>query len=201
MSQPVLKAETNWSRSGNMASTREAIITALKETTNEGPGDFLKQLREIAKLELAEAAAQLGLSKDQVEAMEKNDYQQLPAPIYIKGFYRRYCNLLSVPAEPVIQAYEHSTNTHNPELGRVTVTQRDKHFSFKYVQYGIGIIILLIVIYSSAIQRAWPYQRSRKCPLRMHPARSNKNTNLFESLIRHLLFLYNGCFCNGGLIV
>jgi len=148
MSQPVLKTEPNWSQPSNVASTRDAIITALKETTNEGPGDFLKQLREIAKLELTEVAAQLGLNKDQVEALENNDYSHLPAPIYVKGFYRRYCTLLSVPVEPVIHAYEQSSRQHNPELGRVTLTQRNKHFSFRYIQYGLVLVILLIVIYS-----------------------------------------------------
>lgn len=146
MSQPVLKAETNWPQPSGIVNARDNILTALKEA-EEGPGDFLRQLREVAKLEVKEVATQLGLNKEQVVAIESNDYEALPAPIYLKGFYRRYCSLLSIDSEPVLNAYEQSHGDANPELNRVTLKQNRNPVSFRYVGYIIGILLVVGVLY------------------------------------------------------
>lgn len=147
MSQPVLKVESAWSEPTNVVNTREAILSAMKAATDEGPGDYLRQLREVSKLELIEAATQLGLNKDQVVALENNDYENLPAPIYLKGFYRRYSSLLSIPADPVLNSYEQNTTDSNPELNRVTLKPGNRPVSFKYIGYAIVGSILFGVLY------------------------------------------------------
>ncbi|MDX1812460.1 MAG: helix-turn-helix domain-containing protein [Gammaproteobacteria bacterium] len=147
MSQPVLKAETNWSQPSSVASARESILAALKEAGDEGPGDYLRQLREIAKLEVKEVATQLGLNKDQVIAIEANNFEALPAPIYLKGFYRRYCSLLAIESDAVLSSYEQSHADANPELNRVTISQNRNPVSFRFFGYMITILLVVGVLY------------------------------------------------------
>lgn len=149
MSQPVLKAETTWGQPSSVANAREEILAALKNASGVGPGIFLRQLREVAKLELREAATQLSLSTILVKALENDDYDKLPAPIYTKGFYRRYCELLAIAPEPIIKAYEQTANIEIPELNRVTIKSELNHryMMMRYLGYTAAALFVLFLLY------------------------------------------------------
>ena len=151
MSQPVLKAEVSWGQPSSVANAREEILTALKNASGVGPGDFLRQLREVAKLDIREAAKQLSLSTILVQALEDDDYAKLPAPIYAKGFYRRYCDLLAIAPEPVIKAYEQTAKVEIPELNRVSIKpELNGHYlSMRYFGYiAMGLLVLLLLYWA-----------------------------------------------------
>ena len=151
MSQPVLKADVNWGQPSSVASAREAILTELNQATGVGPGDYLRQLREVAKLDIREASSQLGINPTIVVAMENDDYGNLPAPIYVKGFYRRYCDLLSISADAVIKAYEDSTTSGIPELNRVTINQQMNQTQqiIRYSGYVLAGLFALLLLYAA----------------------------------------------------
>lgn len=154
MSQPVLKAEASWGQPSSVANAREEILTALKNASGVGPGTFLKQLREVANLELREAATQLSLSTILVQALENDDFKKLPAPIYTKGFYRRYCELLAIAPEPVIKAYERTAELELPDLSRVSIRpeMNSLYTSVRYAGYAVvGLIVLLVLYWAQGI--------------------------------------------------
>lgn len=149
MNQPILKAEASWGQPSGIASARESILSALNDAADVGPGEYLRQLREVAKLEINEVATQLGLNKAQVIAMESNDFENLPAPIYLKGFYRRYCNLLAISVEPVLKAYAQATTEVSPELNRVALKSQMnlRHASMRYASYTVIALFVLMFVY------------------------------------------------------
>ncbi|WP_374556405.1 helix-turn-helix domain-containing protein [Aquitalea pelogenes] len=71
-----------------------------------GVGAVLKAARERAGLSLGEVADRLKLSIRQLEAIEHDDFQQLPGSTFVRGFVRNYARFLHVDPEPLMQQLE-----------------------------------------------------------------------------------------------
>jgi len=73
-----------------------------------GVGQRLADARESRGLALADVAAQLKLSLRQVEALEAEDFAQLPGEIFVRGFIRNYARLVDLdPGEFLPQVEVH----------------------------------------------------------------------------------------------
>lgn len=64
--------------------------------SGQAPGGRLAEARRVQGLTPADVARQLKLSVWQVEALEAGRYQQLPGPIFVRGFIRNYARLLKL---------------------------------------------------------------------------------------------------------
>ncbi|MCU7880118.1 MAG: DUF4115 domain-containing protein [Candidatus Thiodiazotropha sp. (ex Lucinoma aequizonata)] len=71
-----------------------------------GPGTQLRKARERLGLEQAKMAAQLHLSQSMIKALELDNYEMLPGPVFVQGYLRNYSRLLGVNEEAVIEAYQ-----------------------------------------------------------------------------------------------
>ena len=70
------------------------------------PGKRLKMAREAKGMDLAQAAEQLHLSRAMVNALEAEDYDRLPARVFVRGYYKNYARLVGVPEEIILQEFE-----------------------------------------------------------------------------------------------
>lgn len=70
------------------------------------PGFLLKQAREERGLNCEDVAAALNLSKACVKALENDDYDQLPAPTFIRGYIRSYAKFMQLDAEQLVALYQ-----------------------------------------------------------------------------------------------
>lgn len=68
------------------------------------PGRRLSEARQAQNLAATDVARQLKLSLWQVEALEAGRYQQLPGPIFVRGFIRNYARLLKLDPEELLRA-------------------------------------------------------------------------------------------------
>ncbi len=88
------------------------IVTDIEEVSveedNRGrlPGLRLREVREQRGLSVADVAAALLLTEEQIRALEENDFKQFPAPLFIRAYLRKYAALLSIPEAPLIDAFE-----------------------------------------------------------------------------------------------
>jgi len=71
-----------------------------------GVGSALKAARERAGMSLGEVADRLKLSIRQLEAIEHDDFQQLPGATFVRGFVRNYARFLRVDPEPLMARLE-----------------------------------------------------------------------------------------------
>jgi len=67
-------------------------------------GKRLAEARQAQNLSAADVARQLKLSVWQVEALEAGRYQQLPGPIFVRGFIRNYARLVKLDPEELLRA-------------------------------------------------------------------------------------------------
>jgi cytoskeleton protein RodZ len=68
------------------------------------PGRRLSEARQAQNMAATDVARQLKLSLWQVEALEAGRYQQLPGPIFVRGFIRNYARLVKLDPEELLRA-------------------------------------------------------------------------------------------------
>ena len=77
--------------------------TTISQAT--GPGQQLQQARVAAGLSIDDVARSLQLSARHISAIEHDDYEQLPAATYVRGYLRGYAQLLGIAPEQVIDSF------------------------------------------------------------------------------------------------
>lgn len=86
------------------------MTTAEVELNNDAPeirpGEILRRARETRGLKLEEVAASLHLHPRVIEALEADDSNRLPSPIYVRGYLRSYAKLVGADADQLIAAYD-----------------------------------------------------------------------------------------------
>jgi cytoskeleton protein RodZ len=68
-----------------------------------GPGERLRSARLARGLELSKLAAQLHLSEDLVQALERDDFDALPGRVFVRGYVRNYARLVGIPVDSVMK--------------------------------------------------------------------------------------------------
>jgi len=72
----------------------------------ESPGEYLKRERELRGVSLQEISEKLRLSVKRLERLEKDDYERLPHPTYVRGFIRSYCRELGLDENDAVLRFE-----------------------------------------------------------------------------------------------
>jgi cytoskeleton protein RodZ len=71
-------------------------------------GERLKQAREQAGLSVEKIGKDLYLDTRIIQAIETNRFNELGAPVYAKGYIRKYARLVGLPEEDVLDQYQKS---------------------------------------------------------------------------------------------
>lgn len=138
-------------------SDADATAAAATDGAELRPGRTLAQARAARNLTVIEVAQQLKLSATQIEALEADAYEQLPGPVFVRGFVRNYARLLELDADglvdkvglphapsPASAAIPLSRNIPFPERGRTN-----------WVPYAsvlvliIGVMVLFEIFFST----------------------------------------------------
>src|SRR5262249_29639985 len=68
-------------------------------------GAYLRSVRQAKEGSLKEMARVTRVSASQLEALESDRFSELPAPVFVKGFIRAYCDFLGEPPEDALRRY------------------------------------------------------------------------------------------------
>lgn len=77
-------------------------------------GARLKTARESRKLAVDAVAAELNLDAATLRALESNQFDGLGAPVFIKGYLRRYAGIVGEPVEDVLAEFDQLYGTDAP---------------------------------------------------------------------------------------
>jgi cytoskeleton protein RodZ len=83
-------------------------------------GAMLRHARETAGWSIDTVSQQLKLAPRQVQALEADDFAQLPGRTFVRGFMRNYARLLHLDADALLSALPESAAA--PSLDRPTLT-------------------------------------------------------------------------------
>ncbi|MDH3628569.1 MAG: helix-turn-helix domain-containing protein [Acidobacteriota bacterium] len=76
-------------------------------------GEELRRERELRQISLREVAEATKISLRHLEALERNEFRQLPGGVFNRGFVRAYAEFIGVSADDMVNAYlmqEQQTN-------------------------------------------------------------------------------------------
>ncbi len=74
------------------------------------PGAMLRKAREAKKMDIVAVAAMLHLTEFRIMAIEADDFDSLPEPVFVRGYLKNYARLLNEPAGPILEAYAKCTS-------------------------------------------------------------------------------------------
>ena len=113
-------------------------------------GHLLRNARTAKGLSIDDVSRQLRLSAQQIEAIEKEDFEKLPGRTFLRGFIRNYANLVQLNPVPLLQML--------PESTRVISTYERTPFKNKQISFSsnrekpgnhsliIAIILFVIIL-------------------------------------------------------
>ncbi|HJQ36327.1 MAG TPA: RodZ domain-containing protein [Thermoanaerobaculia bacterium] len=90
-------------------------------------GEELRREREIRGISLKEISDATKISKRFLEALERNDHQTLPAPVFTRGFVREYARYVGLNSEDMVNRYNFAASNDDriekpPQIERYPVT-------------------------------------------------------------------------------
>lgn len=109
------------------------------------PGEILCRARKEKGLAVEEVILHLGITQRTLNALEKDEYEALPSPLYVKGYIRRYCSILNMSDTQVLADFDAKVK----ELGLVNKEpsiRLDRDSSRKRINWTLIIPIILVLL-------------------------------------------------------
>ena len=76
------------------------------EFFSPGPGERLRAARLSMGYDLAKLASELHLTTPVVEALEADDYSDVGARVFVRGYLRNYARIVGVPVESILRQFD-----------------------------------------------------------------------------------------------
>ncbi len=107
-------------------------------------GERLAEARRLKQISLPEIARQLHLDEPRVQALEENRFDVLGAPVFAKGYLRKYAELVRVPVDDIMADYYTINRATGapPVVGPPRKQQRD----FDAGPWVSGLLILVALL-------------------------------------------------------
>ncbi|MEA3638922.1 MAG: DUF4115 domain-containing protein [Lamprobacter sp.] len=109
-----------------LPSTTPARIGVPSASATDSPGQQLRQAREARKLDISQLATSLRVTPQVVDAIERDDYAQLPSAVFVSGYIRSYARLVGLDPEPLKQSFHRLHPNAEPPLAHVARTESSK---------------------------------------------------------------------------
>ncbi len=137
-----------------------------------GPGERLRAARTAAGLTLQAVADDLHLGIDVLEALERDDYAQIPGRVFVRGYLRKYARLVDLPVDQLLATFDAQVSAEQagtPAMHTVVSARqirsqaRSSHSAVRAVTWVVvlGLAALLLTWWQGYLQ--WPGEV-------MHPA-------------------------------
>ena len=152
MTQPVLKQQST-----------EASVVNLH---NNGIGSTLKALRHARRVTLADASARTKYSSRQLQALENEQWADLPVGVPLRGFVKNYARFLEADVDAIMALLaKQAVANESPKLGLTpaqegpafTPTDLSMQAESGGFSWGWFILIFLVIVAAAfyAVDRGW----------------------------------------------
>ena len=119
-------------------------------------GAHLKRLRTEKNISVAEVAAKMYLHPHVIEALERDDQENLPGRLYVYGYLQHYAKILDVPADEVLAMYgNHKPEPREQQVAKAPIRWKPKLElqSKKWTYALIYLVPFILVLASLALWR------------------------------------------------
>ncbi len=109
-------------------------------------GKTLKALREGKNITLNDIASKMRLDVRFISAIEEDNFDSLPDPIYVRGYIRSYSKLLGADADALVRTFEEQGGNFEPEIIPEIRHSSQTSSSDKPVKAFTYLIMLALVV-------------------------------------------------------
>jgi|YNPBryantNP2012_1023418.scaffolds.fasta_scaffold25397_1 cytoskeleton protein RodZ len=123
---------------------------------DEGFGPYLARERTLRNIRLEEIAAKTRISLQVLRALESEDWDALPARVYVRGFIRAYARHVGLDENEVLLRYE----DYMQSLDLLPALTRKKDRPFRHLRVCLALTILVLLFIMGYLAWWRPMQRS-----------------------------------------
>jgi cytoskeletal protein RodZ len=119
-------------------------------------GERLKERRESLQLDLKEISDLLRIKFDYLEAIERNEIEKLPFPVYTIGYIRIYADYLHIDPDPIIEHFsKHMSQPNPPAIMPIAIVEKKRMKHYLLVPVALLSAIFLFIFFTSSGERSF----------------------------------------------
>ena len=134
-----------------------------QRSTGNGPGERLQAARIQQGLSLDDVASRMHLSAAILKAIEKNEFEEITAPIFVKGYLRAYARIVSLDEDDMIDQYIDFYSKEDPPITSTSNTTSELSTADPRMKWTTYIVVLVIGVSLAAWW--WNQQQSDEEPI------------------------------------
>ncbi len=157
------------------------ILEEKEQHFDETPGAILAAERIQKGYSTEYVAGKLHLRVRIIDLLEAGDYQQMPEPVFIKGYIRAYAKLLDLSSEPLLDSFNRMYSSERKLEKALWQSRRETNKAEHVVRWVTGIFALVVL---GAVAMWWQTNKENE---KIFPARvsmTETNHNQVETEIR-----------------
>jgi cytoskeleton protein RodZ len=121
-------------------------VTETVAGESAGPGARLRAAREGRGIAVAQIAETLHVEQRIVLAMESDDFSAFDAPVYARGYLRKYASLLDLPPEEILSAFgQVAAGPVPPALVATVAAAPSRNRTLRRGAIAVGVIAALVL--------------------------------------------------------
>jgi cytoskeleton protein RodZ len=122
-----------------------------------GPGERLQAARIQKGLSLEDVAGRMHLSPRILEAIEENNFEEITAPIFVKGYLRAYARIVALDEDDMIQQYVDYYSEEDPPISSTSNTIPELSVADVRIKWTTYLVVLVL----AALLSAWWWNKSQ----------------------------------------
>jgi len=128
-----------------------------------GPGERLQAARIQQGLSLNDVAHRMHLSIDILKAIEDNNFEEITAPIFVKGYLRAYARIVSLNEDEMILQYRDFYSEEDPPISSTSNILPELSAGDARIRWTTYLVILVIAVLLAAWW--WNKEESSEAPI------------------------------------
>ncbi len=135
----------------------EETVTSNTRPIGTGPGERLQAARIQQGLSIEDIAQRMHLSTSILEAIEENNYDEITAPIFVKGYLRAYARIVLLDEEEMIQQYVNYYSGEDPPIMSTSNMTPELSVTDARIKWTTYLVILVL----AALLGVWWWNKEK----------------------------------------
>jgi cytoskeleton protein RodZ len=140
-----------------------------------GPGERLQAARIKKSLSLKDVAGRMHLSPSILKAIEENNFDEITAPIFVKGYLRAYARIVSLGEDEMIQQYIDFYSEEDPPINTTSHMVPELSATDTRIKWTTYFVIVVLGVLLTAWW--WNKQQNQEVPLSLDVQSSHLDEN------------------------
>jgi len=144
--------------------------------TSIGPGDRLQAARIQQGMSVEDVATRMHLSSAILEAIEENSFEEITAPIFVKGYLRAYARIVALDEDEMIDQYVDFYSEEDPPIHSTSNMAPELSVDDARIKWTTYLVIIVI----GALLAAWWWNKEqvRDNPISLDSQSSSQQSGL-----------------------